>query len=53
MLAVAPTYPAHDPRVQLDHVLADGPVPAVTAAGAWAAPVSDHRVLVVDLATDP
>jgi endonuclease/exonuclease/phosphatase family metal-dependent hydrolase len=50
MLVSAATYPAPDPRVQLDHVLADGAVPAATAAHAWAAPVSDHRAVVVDLA---
>jgi endonuclease/exonuclease/phosphatase family metal-dependent hydrolase len=45
-----PTYPAHEPRVQLDHVLADGPVPPVAAARAWTAPLSDHRAVIVELA---
>jgi endonuclease/exonuclease/phosphatase family metal-dependent hydrolase len=49
-LARLPTYPAHDPRVQLDHVLADGPVSPTAAAKAWVAPLSDHRVVVVDVA---
>jgi endonuclease/exonuclease/phosphatase family metal-dependent hydrolase len=53
MLARLPTYPAHDPRVQLDHVLADGAVPVVTGTRAWAAPLSDHRVVMVDLAASP
>lgn len=48
-LAVAPTYPAHGPRRQLDHVLADDP--GLTARH-WETPpmpISDHRPLVVDL----
>ncbi|MET0474749.1 MAG: endonuclease/exonuclease/phosphatase family protein [Mycobacterium sp.] len=48
-LAVAPTYPAHRPRRQLDHVLTDDP--RLTARH-WEAPeltISDHRPLVVDL----
>ncbi|MET7984525.1 MULTISPECIES: endonuclease/exonuclease/phosphatase family protein [unclassified Streptomyces] len=49
-LARTPTYPAHRPLVQLDHVLATG-IDAGTAVGAHApsTPVSDHRPLVVDL----
>jgi len=49
-LADQPTFPAHDPRTQLDHALADGlerahRVEVRTARGE----VSDHRALVVDL----
>jgi endonuclease/exonuclease/phosphatase family metal-dependent hydrolase len=51
-LAVLPTYPAWNPRMQIDHVLADGAVPAVTSAQSLAAAVSDHRPVIVDLA-DP
>jgi endonuclease/exonuclease/phosphatase family metal-dependent hydrolase len=43
------TYPAPQPRWQLDHLLAHGPAPTVTAARAEQLPVSDHRALVVDL----
>jgi endonuclease/exonuclease/phosphatase family metal-dependent hydrolase len=49
-LAAAPTYPAHAPRIQFDHVLAHGPVPPVVAAQVRHTPVSDHRALLVDLA---
>jgi endonuclease/exonuclease/phosphatase family metal-dependent hydrolase len=49
-LAVLPTYPAWNPRMQIDHVLADGAVPAVTSTQSLAAVVSDHRPVVVDLA---
>ncbi|MBV9830814.1 MAG: endonuclease/exonuclease/phosphatase family protein [Marmoricola sp.] len=42
------TFPAPRPREQLDHVLADRPVPA--ASRAVRLPLSDHRALVVDLA---
>ncbi|MFC6021188.1 endonuclease/exonuclease/phosphatase family protein [Plantactinospora solaniradicis] len=53
-LARRPTYPAKQPRVQLDHILADPrgghPLPAVTAVRTPAATISDHRPLVVDLA---
>ncbi|MFI9525815.1 endonuclease/exonuclease/phosphatase family protein [Micromonospora rosaria] len=52
-LARRPTYPAHHPRVQLDHVLADPDglhhLPPVTATATPAATISDHRPLVVDL----
>jgi endonuclease/exonuclease/phosphatase family metal-dependent hydrolase len=48
------TYPAAQPRVQLDHVLADPrggqALPAVTAVGTPMSTISDHRPLVVDLA---
>jgi endonuclease/exonuclease/phosphatase family metal-dependent hydrolase len=49
-LATAPTYPAPDPRVQLDHVLAQGPgLPPVVGVGAREMALSDHRAVVVDL----
>lgn len=53
-LGQRPTYPATQPRVQLDHILADPrdarPLPAVTAVHTPVASISDHRPLVVDLA---
>lgn len=49
-LARTPTYPAHRPVVQLDHVLATGiAADAATGAHAPSTPVSDHRPLVVEL----
>lgn len=48
-LASALTFPAEQPREQLDHVLADGPVGTVSSY-ALRLPLSDHRALVVDLA---
>ena len=50
-LARTPTYPAWQPRVQLDHVLASGDLPLVTAVEAPQLAVSDHRALLVHLAT--
>ncbi|WP_446214890.1 endonuclease/exonuclease/phosphatase family protein [Micromonospora sp. IBHARD004] len=48
-----PTYPAGQPRVQLDHILADRQgldrLPAVTAVDTPLSAISDHRPLVVDL----
>jgi endonuclease/exonuclease/phosphatase family metal-dependent hydrolase len=45
-----PTYPAYRPRVQFDHVLADGvDGAAVRGVRALELPVSDHCALVVDL----
>ena len=50
-LARTPTYPAHRPAVQFDHVLSVGiPRSAVRATSTPAVGVSDHRPLVVDLA---
>ena len=47
------TYPAVDPRVQLDHVLGHGDgLPAVTGGQAVTTALSDHCALLVDLA-DP
>ncbi len=49
-LAAAPTFPAHRPRTQLDHVLADGLERAHGVhARAVRGEVSDHRAIVVDL----
>jgi endonuclease/exonuclease/phosphatase family metal-dependent hydrolase len=49
-LATGPTFPAHRPRVQLDHALADGLTDSVRAqAMAIRGEVSDHRAIVVDL----
>jgi endonuclease/exonuclease/phosphatase family metal-dependent hydrolase len=51
-LAVAPTYPVPGARVQLDHILGRGPLPAVVATTTRTTAISDHRALLVDLA-DP
>lgn len=49
-LAKVATYPSSRPRVQFDHVLADGlGVGAVRTVAALPLPVSDHCALVVDL----
>ena len=49
-LARTPTYPAHRPSVQFDHVLAVGvPRRAVVGTGTPALGVSDHRPLVVEV----
>ena len=49
-LAKAPTYPAWDPKIQLDHVLGSGELPAVTAVESPELALSDHRGLLVELA---
>jgi endonuclease/exonuclease/phosphatase family metal-dependent hydrolase len=49
VLARTATYPGERPRVQLDHVLAQGDLPPVTAVEAPKLPVSDHRALLVQL----
>lgn len=49
-LARHATFPAPQPRVQLDHVLARGNVGALLASDAHQLAVSDHRALSVDLA---
>jgi endonuclease/exonuclease/phosphatase family metal-dependent hydrolase len=51
VLAKAATYPAWEPRIQLDHVLGTGPLPPVSAVATPVLPVSDHRALVVTLDT--
>lgn len=49
-LARVATYPAFAPRIQFDHVLADGiDTDQVVAVSSRPLPVSDHRALVVDL----
>jgi endonuclease/exonuclease/phosphatase family metal-dependent hydrolase len=48
-LAAAPTYPAHRPRRQLDHVLTDDPGLTARHRETPLMPISDHRPLVVDL----
>lgn len=49
-LARVPTYPSWKPRVQFDHVLADGVAESqVHDVQALRLPVSDHTALVVDL----
>lgn len=48
-LARTATYPAWEPRVQLDHALASGDLPPVTAVEAPQLAVSDHRALLVQL----
>ncbi|MCW2666669.1 MAG: endonuclease [Frankiales bacterium] len=50
VLARRPTYPATEPRIQLDHVLGCGRLPPVTAVETPRLPVSDHRALLVELA---
>lgn len=44
-----PTFPAHDPREQLDHLLARGDVGRVVAWEVPDLPLSDHRAITVDL----
>ena len=48
-LAKVATYPAWEPRIQLDHVLASGHLPPVSAVEAPELAVSDHRGLLVEL----
>jgi endonuclease/exonuclease/phosphatase family metal-dependent hydrolase len=48
-LATAPTYPAHRPRRQLDHVLTDDPGLTVRHWETPSMPISDHLPLVVHL----
>jgi endonuclease/exonuclease/phosphatase family metal-dependent hydrolase len=48
-LARLPTYPAHRPLVQFDHVLAAGLTNTAAEASTPEVPLSDHRPLVVDL----
>lgn len=44
------TFPAGEPKVQLDHVLALGDVPPVVDAEVTLLPLSDHRAVTVELA---
>ena len=49
-LASARTYPSFGPRVQLDHVLADGlDADAVRGDHVWTLPVSDHCAIGADV----
>ena len=50
-LATGATFPAHAPRRQLDHVLANRALPIV-GGGPLRLQVSDHLALVADLAPD-
>ncbi|CRZ16186.1 endonuclease/exonuclease/phosphatase family protein [Mycolicibacterium neworleansense] len=50
-LGAAPTFPAHEPTTQLDHILTDDPALTVSACDAPHLPISDHRALVVDIST--
>jgi endonuclease/exonuclease/phosphatase family metal-dependent hydrolase len=48
-LGAAPTFPAHMPDRQLDHVLTDDPNLRVDRCSAPMLSISDHRALVVDV----
>jgi endonuclease/exonuclease/phosphatase family metal-dependent hydrolase len=48
-LARLPTFPADRPALQIDHVLASGPLPEPVAVAGPRLDLSDHRALVVDL----
>jgi endonuclease/exonuclease/phosphatase family metal-dependent hydrolase len=52
-LASVKTFPASNPRLQVDHALgyalADGSLPEVAGAEARLLPLSDHRALIVQL----
>ena len=52
-LATEATYPVWRPRVQLDHVLADGLDPGTAWSQVHRLPVSDHAALTVDLLDAP
>jgi endonuclease/exonuclease/phosphatase family metal-dependent hydrolase len=43
------TFPLAEPKIQLDHVLGLGELPAPSGAGAPRLPLSDHRAAYVDL----
>ncbi len=49
VLAKTPTYPAWDPKIQLDHVLGSGSLPPVRTVESPQLAVSDHRALLVEL----
>jgi endonuclease/exonuclease/phosphatase family metal-dependent hydrolase len=49
-LARTATYPAWEPKIQLDHVLGSGDLPPVAAVESPRLAVSDHRALLVELA---
>ena len=48
-LARSATYPANQPRVQIDHVLGHGDLPPVVGAHTVGTSVSDHLALVMQL----
>jgi endonuclease/exonuclease/phosphatase family metal-dependent hydrolase len=48
-LGGAPTFPADEPRDQLDHILTDDRALCVEECAAPRLPVSDHRALLVDV----
>ncbi|MDQ3610046.1 MAG: endonuclease/exonuclease/phosphatase family protein [Actinomycetota bacterium] len=48
VLARVATYPAWEPKIQLDHVLASGDLPPVVAVESPELAVSDHRALLVE-----
>ncbi len=48
-LALAKTFPAQTPRIQIDHALGLGELPPVRRGFAEALPLSDHRALILDL----
>ena len=50
VLARTVTYPAWEPKIQLDHVLGSGALPPVLAVESPRLAVSDHRALLVELA---
>jgi endonuclease/exonuclease/phosphatase family metal-dependent hydrolase len=52
-LVTTPTYPSHEPKIQFDHALGHGGVPAVTGYATPRLPISDHRALVIDIADRP
>jgi endonuclease/exonuclease/phosphatase family metal-dependent hydrolase len=47
-LATAPTFPAHEPREQIDHILATDGLPAPVHAQPHPLALSDHQALSVD-----
>lgn len=49
-LVEQPTFPAHDPREQLDHVLARGDVGRLAGVEVKRLPLSDHCAVTVELA---
>jgi endonuclease/exonuclease/phosphatase family metal-dependent hydrolase len=48
-LATAPTFPAHEPREQIDHILAAGALATPSHTQAHRLDLSDHQALSVDL----
>ena len=52
-LARTRTYPAGRPSMQVDHILATGPVSAVQPAEVHRMPLSDHLALAVAVASEP